>query len=202
MGVGVVELLLERAHEAAPVGSESSHGTLLSAAQRRHLFVAFRVVGPPRSWDELPPGAISAHGPFNIENFQHGLDPAHAKVDRRHELPGRAPRLPGPLELVEHRHRPFARGKRLLDEEVLDAAVLLTAQEHDIGVLDGAAGAADLLVVGDDRARSLVVHDERQIGLVIPHAKRARGHHRLDVVAVQALLRGHALVAVLLTRVG
>jgi len=53
--------------------------------------------------------------------------------------------------------------ERLLDEEVLNAAVLAAAQEHDIGVVDTATGAADLLVVGDDRPWRLVVDDERQV---------------------------------------
>ena len=59
-----------------------------------------------------------------------------------------------------------------------------------------AAGAADLLVVGDDRGRLLVVHDEAQVGLVEAHAERDRGHQGLDVVAQQPGLERLALLVV------
>ena len=97
---------------------------------------------------------------------------------------------------------PLARRERLLDEEVLDPAVLAAAQQHDVGVLDAAPGAADLLVVGDDRAGRLVVHDERQVGLVVAHPERAGGDDGLDLVAQQPLLGGDPLVGLLLAAVG
>ena len=62
------------------------------------------------------------------------------------------------------------------------------AQQHDLGALDRAAGAADLLVVGDDGAGRLVVDDEAEVGLVVAHPERAGGDHRLEVVAQQPLL--------------
>jgi hypothetical protein len=82
----------------------------------------------------------------------------------------------------------LAARERLLDEEVLDPAVLAAAQQHDLGVLDRAPGAADLLVVGDDAARRLVVDDEAEVGLVVAHPERAGGDDRLEVVAEQPLL--------------
>ena len=81
-------------------------------------------------------------------------------------------------------------GNAVRDEEVLDAAVLGAAQQDDLGVVDAAAGAADLLVVGDHRAGRLVVDDPAEVGLVVAHAERARGDDRLDVVAQQPLLDG------------
>ena len=63
-------------------------------------------------------------------------------------------------------------------------------------------GAADLLVVGDHRARRLVVHDEAEVGLVVAHAERARGHDGLELVAQQPLLDVHAPLGVDLAAVG
>ena len=44
--VGVVELLLQRAHQAAAVGAEGRHRLLLAPAQRGHVRVAVAVVAP------------------------------------------------------------------------------------------------------------------------------------------------------------
>jgi hypothetical protein len=90
----------------------------------------------------------------------------------------------------EHAVDILAPRKRLLDEEVLNAAVLSAAQEHDLGALDGAAGAADLLIVGDDRSGRLVVDDEAEVGLVVAHPQGTRGDDRLQVVGEQAILDG------------
>ena len=49
-------------------------------------------------------------------------------------------------------------------------------------------GPSDLLVVGDDRAGRLEVHDEAEVGLVVAHAERGRGHHGLELVALQPRL--------------
>jgi hypothetical protein len=101
-----------------------------------------------------------------------------------------------------HRRDLLLRRERLLDEEVLDAAVLGAAQQDHLGVLDAAAGAADLLVVGDDRAGRLVVHDELQVRLVVAHPQRAGRDERLDVVAQQPLLGGDPPLGLLLAAVG
>ncbi len=55
-------------------------------------------------------------------------------------------------------------------------------------MLDPAARAADLLVVGDDGPGRLVVDDEPEVRLVVAHPQRARRHDRLDVVGQQPLL--------------
>ena len=66
-------------------------------------------------------------------------------------------------------------------------------QQHHLGALDAAAGAADLLVVGDGRGRRPEVDDEAEVGLVEAHAERARGDERLDPVGEQVVLGGAAL---------
>ena len=86
--------------------------------------------------------------------------------------------------------------ERLLDEEVLDALVLAAAEQHDVRVLDAAARAPDLLVVGHDRAWGLVMHDEGQVGLVVAHPQRAGGDHRLDFVAQQTFLGRDPVVSI------
>ena len=120
--------------------------------------------------------------------------PAHTDVHHGHQLTRGAARLAGGLEVGEHGSNPLAVGERLLDEEVLDAAVLAAPQQDDVGVLDASARTADLLVVGDDRARRLVVHDERQVGLVVTHPEGTGGDDGLDLVAQQALLGGDPIL--------
>ena len=100
------------------------------------------------------------------------------------------------VERLEHPLDDLARRERLLDEEVLDALVLGAAQQHHVRVLDRAPRAPDLLVVGDDRAGRLVVDDEAEVGLVVAHAQRAGGDHRLEVVGEQPLLDSHPRVGV------
>ncbi len=55
-------------------------------------------------------------------------------------------------------------------------------------VLEGAPGPADLLVIRDRRAGRLVVDDEREVGLVVPHSQRRGGDEHLQVVGEQAVL--------------
>ena len=112
------------------------------------------------------------------------------------------PLATGHLEFAEHGVDTFAIRERLLDEEVLDALVLAAAEQHDVRVLDAAARAPDLLVVGHDRAWGLVMHDEGQVGLVVAHPQRAGRHHRFDFVAQQTFLGRDPVVRFLFARVG
>ena len=66
--------------------------------------------------------------------------------------------------------------------------VLGAAQQHADRRVERAAGSADLLVVGDRRARRLEVDHEREVGLVVAHAERRRGDERLDLVGLQLRL--------------
>ena len=60
----------------------------------------------------------------------------------------------------------------------------------------------DLLVVRDRRRRGADVDDEAEVGLVEAHAERARGHERLDPVALQERLGLFALGGIGLPGVG
>lgn len=158
--VGLVQLLLQDAHEAAAVDSVVGHSALLGAAQGGDLLVAVGVVAPAAGGHGLPAVAAAAHRALGVEDLQHRLDASHAEVHDAHQLARGATFPARGLELVEHGADALPRGERLLDEEVLDAAVLAATQQDDVGVIDAAPGAADLLVVGDDRARCLEVHDK------------------------------------------
>lgn len=81
-------------------------------------------------------------------------------------------------------------------EVVPHARVGLRRQQRDDGVVDGAAGTTDLLVVGDGRGRRADVHDETQVGLVEAHTERRRGHQGLDLVGAQGVLEAGAGVRV------
>ena len=76
-------------------------------------------------------------------------------------------------------------GEGLLDEPVLDLFVLLPAQQDPAAGLEGTAGAADLLVVGDGRAGRLEVDDEAEVGFVVAHAEGGGGDEGLDLVGLQ-----------------
>ncbi len=65
-----------------------------------------------------------------------------------------------------------------------------------------AAGAADLLVVGDRRARALEVDDEAEVGLVVAHAEGAGRDDALDLVAEQHPLDPDPVVGFDLAGVG
>ncbi len=85
-------------------------------------------------------------------------------------------------------------GGNAVSHEVLgDLVVLAAGQEDAVGALDGAARAADLLVVGDRRARPLVVDDEAEVRLVEAHPERDRRHERLHLAGDQGVLERLAL---------
>ena len=67
-------------------------------------------------------------------------------------------------------------------------------EEHAVGQVDRASGPADLLVVGDRRAGSLVVDDEAEVGLVEAHAERDRRHEGLHLARDQRVLERLALL--------
>ena len=76
---------------------------------------------------------------------------------------------------------PPASGTRSRMKQSVMSDLFLAAEQHAVGGVERAAGAAHLLVVGDDRAGRLVVDDEGQVGLVVAHAERGRRDQRLDL---------------------
>ena len=201
-GLRIVELLLEDAHEAAPVGPELLHRALFLAAQRGDARVALAVIAPVRRLGRHPARAVPAQRALDVEDLQHRLQPAAADVDHAQQLLRAAAGVSGGGKVLEHRGDPLARRERLLDEEVLDPPVLDAAQQDHVGVIDAATGAADLLVVGHHGTRGLVMDDEGEVGLVVAHPQRARGTDRLDVVGQQPFLGRDAVRGVLIPAVG
>ncbi len=109
--IGVVELLLQRAHEAAPVGAEAGHRRLLGAPQRGDLGVALGVVGPVRVGAPHPRRAPPLHRALDVEDLQHRLDPPAPEVDVGEDRRAASPRPrrrapPGPARPSRAAGRP------------------------------------------------------------------------------------------------
>ncbi len=77
--------------------------------------------------------------------------------------------------------------KRAVDEEFDNLVILRAVQEHDDGVVDTVTGAADLLIIGDDRPGTLEVNDKAQVGFVLAHAEGDGRDQGLNRVALQHL---------------
>ncbi len=86
------------------------------------------------------------------------------------------------------------RRERVVHEEGGDVVVLATTEEHAVGEVDRAPGPADLLVIGDRRAGSLVVDDEAEVGLVEAHPERDRRDEGLHLARDQRVLQRLALL--------
>jgi len=56
-------------------------------------------------------------------------------------------------------------------EVLVDFLVFPAGKEHPVGMVDGAPGPPNLLVVGYDRTRRLVMDDEPEVRLIIAHTK-------------------------------
>ena len=138
-GIGVVELLLQRAHQAAAVGAEGGHRLLLGAAQRGDVRVAVAVVGPGAPGTRDQRRARAADRALDVQHLQHRLDARRVpRLTCAHQLVASSA-VAAAARGARARGRRLARRERLLDEEVLDAAVLGAAQEHDLGAVDRAA---------------------------------------------------------------
>ena len=145
-----------------PSAPNAAIAVLLGAPQRGDLGVALAVVGPVRVGDELPARARRAcTAPSTSRIFSIASMPAHAEVHDRHQLArGAALRRRPPRARRAPPSPARGDGNACSMKKSWMPAVLAAAQQDDVGVIDAAARAADLLVVGDDRARRLVVHDE------------------------------------------
>ena len=54
-------------------------------------------------------------------------------------------------------------------------------------MIDAAAGTTHLLVVGNDRSRRLIVNDEAEVGLVVPHPEGRGRDQALYLVSQQQI---------------
>ena len=192
--------IAEGLHEAAAVGAVELHRLLLGSAGGGDGGDPLLVVDPLAA-AALPAPADLVERALDLELLEHQLHAALAEVDLVHQRADRE-RAVG---LVEDRHDLgdlLGRREGALDEEVLDVAVLGAAEEDGVGLLEPAAGSADLLVVGDRGAGALEVDDEAEVGLVVAHAEGAGRDDALDLVAEQHALDPDPVVGFDLAGVG
>ena len=187
LGGRVVELRREELH-AAPVGGHVvEHQLLLVAAGAGDALDPFGRIRPrlQRAFERL--AADAAERALDVELLEHQFELAALDVDHLGELLQRQRSL-GPVERGEHGVDVVGGREGGLDEPQQDVGVFPPAQQHGVAGVEGAAGAADLLVVADRRARHLEVDDEAEVGLVVPHPERGGGHEHLELVGQQAFL--------------
>lgn len=70
----------------------------------------------------------------------------------------------------------------------MDFGVFFPRHQNTNGMIYSASRSTDLLIVTDDRAGRLVVCNEPQIRLVIPHTERGRRNQHLNIVRQKLLL--------------
>lgn len=87
-------------------------------------------------------------------------------------------------------------------EVVPDRAVLGAGDQNHVGSLGGAAGAADLLVVGDRGSRGTDMDDESEVGFVEAHTEGRCRNERFDVVGEKVRFHRYAFGGVCLAGVG
>ena len=134
------------------------------------------------------PAALDpVHRAVHVEHLEHHLQPGAAQVDRGSSAGSDSGRSACGQD-VEGAPTCSSGGKASEAKYCQIASSSLPGQQQHLGVLHAAAGAADLLVVGDRGGRRAEVHDEAEVGLVEAHAERGRGDQRLDPVGQQVLL--------------
>ncbi len=146
------------------------------------------------------PGEPSQHA-IDRQLLEHQFEIAALHVDLLEDATQRQ-WARGKIEDGQHLVDVLLVGKRCRDEPVLDVAVLDAAQQHPGRRAELSPGPPDLLVVTDGRPRPLEVHDEGEVGLVVPHAQRSGGDQRLDLVALQGGLGIEPQVCIRATGVG
>src|ERR1700687_3419387 len=183
-GVGIVQGLGQELHQASrsvdvtlqlPPFQLPLEGQALDAI----LIHLVSNGGPP------PEGAVSDHWcrALRRQVFQGLLDLSFAQIDHFLELPYRQIVAIG--QGIQDCLYVLRAGKGGGAEIFVDVAILAAGEQHADGGVDGAAGAADLLIVTDDGTWRLVMNDEAQIGLVISHPKGGGGDESLELVAQQ-----------------
>jgi len=142
----VVKSGLEVGHPAFGGAEVAEHRVLLALPGEREPFVAFRVV-VPRLVGTGPATGDTLHGAVDVEDLEQQLQPRAPDVDDGLQSGGghgfaAAQCLQDGVgvDLPGHRRR---------GEVAPDVNVLGAGEQQDIGVVGGATGAADLLVVRD-----------------------------------------------------
>ena len=198
LGAGSSVQFAQRPHGVMSTSSSCSRrkrhqarvGALVREHRRRFLgarrldSLEPRGVVVPRRGSAFPAFGRAGDRAFDVEHLQQRVEPAGADVRFRLDRV-RAHRCTRVLDDVEHRFDQRARGERSRVEVVPDGAIFVAGKEHDVRGEDGAPGPPDGLVVRDRRRRRLVVHDEREVGLVVAHRERGRRDDDLELVGPQ-----------------
>ena len=183
-GCGVVQRLLQKAHQAALACGERAHQARLARTHLAQRLPALRIEGPGRA-GQRPGRAFALHHLLDRQDLQQPFEPAApdagAVLQRQQALRPHRQRV----EDLPHAARVGHAGRR---EVGPDALVRLGRQQHGHGIVQRPAGAAHLLVVGNRRGRRADVDAEGQVGLVVAHAQRRRGDHGLERIAAQRVL--------------
>jgi hypothetical protein len=142
---GVVEVALQHLHATRGVVLVGQHRLLLGLPCRRDALVALAVVRPRLAGGD-PSSLHAAHGTVDVEHLEQQLERRAAQVDPRLEGGRRERHL---AQLADDGGRALLAGHRRRREVRPDVLVLASGQQQDVGVVGGAAGTSDLLVVGD-----------------------------------------------------
>ena len=164
----------------------------------RQAVVTLVVVGPGRASSD-PTALDAAHRTVDVEHLQRLIDARARQIHGVFQLRG-GHRLvtERPQQLLNHRLLRHGHGREVLPHTL----ILRAGQQHHLGVVGGAPGAADLLVIAHRRARRAQVHHEAEVRLVKAHAERRCGHQGFELVVDQRLLEALALLRLRAAGVG
>ena len=109
-----------------------------------------------------------------LQEHQHLVQPGFPNVQRRIQL--REPDSVCIPDRLHHRSRFFLVRERRPDEVIENLFVLFAEHQKGIRPVNVSARAPDLLVVGDDIGRHLVVDDKGNVPLVVSHSEFDRGN--------------------------
>ena len=87
-------------------------------------------------------------------------------------------------------------GKAARDEILGDLVVFVAGEQDAVGSVNGPACSPDLLVVTDDRPRSLKVDDKAEVRFVEPHPERDRRYQCFQLIVAQSIFQFHSSLSV------
>ena len=177
---------MEKLHAAGARALELEHRLLLVVAGGNDAFVALGVIDP-----RLPGGHPAAlyplYGAVDVEHLEQQFERRAAQVDAGFERRGGQGGT-GLGECIQHRFGLVLARHRRGCEVLPDVFVFDAGQQQHVGVLGGAAGTANLLVVGNGGGGRSEVQNEAEVRFVEAHAEGARGDECLDLVAFEHAL--------------
>ncbi len=185
LGDVVIEGTAKKRHQAAGSGRIPPHEVGFGGARRSQRRIPLGVEAP-RLPGRDPSVARATQRAVDREHLEQHLEAAAASAGQRLQRGHGHRRAVG--ERVQHASCD-RRVRRVRGREVVpDRLVGRRRQQHRDRAVERAAGATDLLVVVDRACRRADVDAEREVRLVVAHAERGRGDHRLNFVVAQPSL--------------